>query len=466
MEFLESSPKGPQIRFERGTLTLGLPKSDKVAKELPFLVWDDRIGAYRALAQEYRNLIRWFFKAQLPYQDLAAQYNKLELKMQSPHRPHDYQTEALARWERSKRGVCVLPTGSGKSFLAQMVIQSLGRSTLVLAPTIDLILQWQKNLEQAFGVEVGLLGGGSHEIKDLTVSTYDSARNLAPNLGNRFCLLVFDECHHLPSPGLAEMARSYIAPYRLGLTATPVAEPERIALSAELTGPVVYQQQIDQLSGSHLSPYKVVTLPVELDEEEREAYEHYRSIYLEFKDGFNLLFRGNTSWSRFVMHAYKSPEGREALKAFAIQKDLGLCAKAKFDLLAQLLIKHQGSRILIFTNDNKTAYLVSGLFLLPLITHETKAKERKEILARFRDGRWPVLVNSRVLNEGVDVPEAQVAVILSGTATVREHVQRLGRILRKQEGKEALLYELITIGTTEVYASKKRRDHRAYAPFS
>ena len=285
MEFLESSPKGPQIRFERGTLTLGLPKSDKVAKELPFLVWDDRIGAYRALAQEYRNLIRWFFKAQLPYQDLAAQYNKLELKMQSPHRPHDYQTEALARWERSKRGVCVLPTGSGKSFLAQMVIQSLGRSTLVLAPTIDLILQWQKNLEQAFGV------------RDLTVSTYDSARNLAPNLGNRFCLLVFDECHHLPSPGLAEMARSYIAPYRLGLTATPVAEPERIALSAELTGPVVYQQQIDQLSGSHLSPYKVVTLPVELDEEERD-----------------LLARGSASLS-----AAASPEELKAKEGEILQ---------------------------------------------------------------------------------------------------------------------------------------------------
>ncbi|MDT8445704.1 MAG: DEAD/DEAH box helicase family protein [bacterium] len=457
---------GPEIRFDRGSLSLNAPKDDVWAAELPYLTWDARAGLYRCHAQDYRELVRWFFKAQQPYQDHAADYNKLALKLQSPHQPHDFQLEAKAKWEQAKRGVCVLPTGSGKSFLAQIIMEQLGRSSLILAPTIDLILQWQKNLSEAFGIEVGLLGGGTFEVKDITVSTYDSARIHAERLGSRFCLLVFDECHHLPAPGMAEMARAFIAPYRLGLTATPVTEPERISLSNELTGPVVYQQQIDQLSGSHLAPYRVETLAVELKDDEREAYEHFRSIYLQFREGFNLLFRGNTNWSQFVMHAYRSPEGREALKAFRTQKDIAVAAQGKFEELARLLIKHKGSRILIFTNDNKTAYRISGLFLLPLITHETKAKERKEVLAKFKTGQWPVLVNSRVLNEGVDVPEAEIAVIVSGTATVREHVQRLGRILRKQEGKQALLYELITIGTTEVYASRKRRDHQAYARFT
>ena len=106
------------------------------------------------------------------------------------------------------------------------------------------------------------------------------------------------------------------------------------------------------------------------------------------------------------------------------------------------------------------------MFLLPLITHETKAKERKLILENFRQGKWPFLVNSRVLNEGVDVPEANVAVIISGTATVREHVQRLGRILRKKDNKTAVLYEIITANTGEVYTSKKRRFHSAYERFS
>lgn len=454
------------IQFDRGSLTVKLAKSDPMVTELPFLVWDPRIKLFRCHGQDYRNLVRYFHRTQQPYQDQASNYNQVQYNLSDQLKPRDYQAQAKEHWLKAKRGVCVLPTGSGKSFLAQLVIQAVGRSTLVLAPTIDLILQWHKGLTEAFGVEVGLLGGGSHEIRDLTVSTYDSARLMAERLGNRFCLVVFDECHHLPAPGMADMARSFIAPYRLGLTATPVLEPERMLLSNEITGPVVYQQQIGQLSGSHLAPYVVETIAVELDEDEREAYDYYRSIYLDFKEGFSLLFRGSHDWSKFVMHAYKSPEGREALIAFRAQKEIAVAARAKFDELALLLIKHQGSRILIFTNDNKTAYRISGLFLLPLITHETKAKERGETLARFRDGRWPILVNSRVLNEGVDVPEAQIAIVVSGTSTVREHVQRLGRILRKQKDKQAILYELITSGTTEVYTSKKRRDNQAYARFT
>jgi len=457
---------GPLICFDRGSLTVELPKDAPLATDNPYLVWDPRVNLYRCHAQRYRDLIRYFHRTSVPYQDQASNYKQIKYNLSDQLKPRDYQVEAKQHWEQAKRGVCVLPTGSGKSFLAQLIIQSVGRSTLVLAPTIDLILQWHKGLSEAFGIEVGLLGGGSHEIRDLTVSTYDSARLMADRLGDKFCLLVFDECHHLPAPGMADMARSFIAPYRLGLTATPIMEPDRVVLSNEITGPVVYQQQITQLSGEHLAPYQVETIAVELNEDEREAYDYYRSIYLEFREGFNLLFRGQQDWSRFVMHAYQSKEGREALSAFRMQKEIAVAASEKFDQLAQLLIKHQGSRILIFTNDNKTAYHISGLFLLPLITHETKSKERADTLAHFREGRWPILVNSRVLNEGVDVPEAQIAIVVSGTSTVREHVQRLGRILRKQKDKQAILYELITIGTSEVYSSKRRREHQAYAKFT
>ncbi|NQZ67176.1 MAG: ATP-dependent helicase, partial [Lentisphaeria bacterium] len=80
----------------------------------------------------------------------------------------------------------------------------------------------------------------------------------------------------------------------------------------------------------------------------------------------------------------------------------------------------------------------------------------------FRDGSLPCIVTSRVLNEGIDVPEASVGIIVSGTGSVREHVQRLGRILRPQSGKQAQLYELISAGTGEYYTSERRRQHNAY----
>ena len=93
---------------------------------------------------------------------------------------------------------------------------------------------------------------------------------------------------------------------------------------------------------------------------------------------------------------------------------------------------------------------------------QTKVKERSHILDAFAAGTYRAVVTSKVLNEGVDVPDANVAIVVSGSGSVREHVQRLGRVLRKKEGKRATLYELITARTGEAYTSERRRDHVAY----
>ena len=116
----------------------------------------------------------------------------------------------------------------------------------------------------------------------------------------------------------------------------------------------------------------------------------------------------------------------------------------------------------MFTHDNATAYRISKSFLIPCITHQTDIKERRAILNSFAEGVLPTIVTSRVLNEGVDIPSAEVAIILSGTGTVREHVQRLGRILRPSVGKQAILYEVVAEDTAEEYTSSRRRRHDAY----
>lgn len=467
----QSPASGPsdnaiELYYEKGTLSIFPNYFSDLPAIFSWLQWDQRSVSYRCHADKYRELIHYFFKNNIRYSDFAPNYNKLSLSLKTDFTPFDYQAEALNSWKPTKRGICVLPTGAGKSFLAALAMEHVQRSTLILAPTIDLILQWQKNLSEWFQSEVGLLGGGSHEIRDITVSTYDSARIHAERIGNRFCFIIFDECHHLPSPAHSEMTQAYIAPYRLGLTATPTGETERQTLLNRVLGPVLFSRQINQLSGNYLAPYRVETIEVELTEQERQAYDYHRFIYQDFRDKVPTNFGRQFSWERFVMHAYRSAEGRKAIRSFNIQKQISLSASRKMEELARLLVRHRDSRILIFTNDNKTAYFISSLFLLPLITHETKARERKTILANFKSGKWPFLVNSRVLNEGVDVPEANVAIVISGTATVREHVQRLGRILRKQDGKTAILYEIITANTAEVFTSKKRRTHRAYEKFS
>jgi superfamily II DNA or RNA helicase len=162
------------------------------------------------------------------------------------------------------------------------------------------------------------------------------------------------------------------------------------------------------------------------------------------------------------MLSSQSDTGRRAFAAYRRQRALALCAPGKIAVLARLLHQHRGDRTIVFTEDNATVYAISRRFLLPAITHQTKLKERSRILAAFNAGELLAVVTSKVLNEGVNVPEANVAIVLSGSGSVREHVQRLGRILRKGENKRATLYELVAAGTGEERTSEKRREHVAY----
>ena len=125
--------------------------------------------------------------------------------------------------------------------------------------------------------------------------------------------------------------------------------------------------------------------------------------------------------------------------------------------------RHREDRAILFTEDNETVYRVSERFFIPAITHQTPGDERKQILTRFAEGRYRRLITAKVLNEGVDVPEANVGIILSGSGSVREHVQRLGRILRHRPDKRAVLYEILADVAAESSMSERRRQHRAYA---
>ena len=145
-----------------------------------------------------------------------------------------------------------------------------------------------------------------------------------------------------------------------------------------------------------------------------------------------------------------------------LQKKLSQASGVKIDCLWGLIKQHQGDRMLVFTQDNEMAYHIGRSFMLPVLTHHTKLPEREAFLKAFRTGEYPILVTSKVLNEGVDVPDANIGVIVSGSGSIREHVQRLGRILRSRPGKQAVLYELVSGDTGEYFINQRRRKHRAY----
>ncbi len=449
------------IGFDSGTITVSA--CEQLGPVPDYLLWDNRTGAFRMRACDYAKLVMTHVRRNLAYTDLAREYETLGTGLAVKRSPRDYQQEAVDAWAANRfQGMVVLPTGSGKTQVALMAIDRTRRSTLVVVPTLDLVRQWHQQLEHAFRVPVGRIGGGLHERLPITVTTYDSAYIHMENMGNKFGLVIFDECHHLPSQGYRLAAESCLAPFRLGLTATPERADQGDIHYAELIGPTVYRKEISELAGEFLSDYETHQVHVDLEPKERLSYEENRAVYRGFIREQGIRMSSPGGWQDFIMRAARSEGGRLAMKAYQEQKRLAYAAPSKLRYLEHLLAIHRNQQTLVFTQDNSTAYTISRRFLVPVITHQTKLKERTEILGGFSGGKYSVVATSKVLNEGVDVPNAAVAIILSGSGSIREHVQRLGRILRPGEGKKAVLYELISADTVEQYTSQRRREHNAY----
>lgn len=451
-----------QLRYEGGTVVVS-GATDAFLADLPHVRPDPRTGVHRAEGRHYRALVEFLRQEKIPHVDQARAWQPTPWTLRASRDPFPHQRDGLDTWWKAGgRGVVVLPTGTGKTFLAVLAIQKLGRPALVVTPTIDLLHQWYGELHLHFGVPVGLMGGGDHDIQPLTVTTYDSAHIHLERWSDRFTLLVLDECHHLPGPTYQLIAAGALAPYRLGLTATPERNDGGEVVYPGLIGPVVYRREIHELAGDYLADYHVERIYVELSADEQERYRKAREEYRAFLDLRGISMGGTHGWQRFIQETSRSREGRLAFQAYREQRRLALAAPAKLEVLADLLLQHRTDRSLVFTHDNATVYEISRRFLVPAITHQTKAKERRAILDGFASGEYPVVVTSRVLNEGVDVPSANVGVILSGSGTVREHVQRLGRLLRKHGDKRATLYEVVSRGTGEEFTSERRRQHDAY----
>ncbi len=227
----------------------------------------------------YRAIVQHLLDHQIAYADEARAYDKVNWTIRVDKEAFPHQAEGLkAWWDAGRRGVVVLPTGTGKTHLANLIIAKAQRPTLVVTPTIDLMNQWFDELTLSFATEVGLLGGGYYDVQPLTVTTYDSAYMNMDRLGNRFGLIVFDECHHLPGPTYGQSALCAIAPFRLGLTATPERADNAHTQLDQLIGPIVYRREITQLRGRFLADYRVETLYVNLTDEQRLRYERPRGL--------------------------------------------------------------------------------------------------------------------------------------------------------------------------------------------
>jgi superfamily II DNA or RNA helicase len=220
----------------------------------------------------------------------------------------------------------------------------------------------------------------------------------------------------------------------------------------------VYERRIDDLVGERLAEYRTERLRVDLTPDERARYDADYAMYAGYFRSNKLPGQYGAKWLAELQRrsAYERDARRALLARLRILRLLA-GASGKFRVLNRLLSEHFHQQTLVFTETNAVVYEVARRHLIPAITHETKSAERKRILEAFRAGQYRAIVTSRVLNEGIDVPSAKVAVVLGGTAGAREYVQRLGRVLRKAGNQEAVLYEVIVRDTVDEGRARRRR---------
>ncbi|MBI4012033.1 MAG: DEAD/DEAH box helicase [Candidatus Rokubacteria bacterium] len=444
------------LRFDRGTILLTDPPAGLDLAGAPGTLWDPRVQAHRAPASAYATLTRWLRDRGIQFVDLARVgrgstegWGELGLR--------DYQAAALCAWELAgRRGLIVLPTGSGKTRIALAAMASTRLPALCLVPTRVLLEQWRREIAAVYPHPVGCHGDGHREVTPVTVATYESAYRHMDHLGARFDLLIVDEVHHFGCGFRDEALEMTLAANRLGLTATPPRDATHATRLAEFIGPTVYELAIGDLTGRFLASFDAIVLHLDLTEAERARYGRVSQLFTAAFTAFHRTLPQAT-WSDFVRGASRTAEGRRALTAWREARQILALTNAKRRALQVLLARHRDARVLVFTADNASAYAIAREHLVMPLTCDIGRPERDDVLSAFRHGRLRTLVSSRVLNEGLDVPDADVAVIVGGALGEREHVQRVGRLLRPSPGKRALVYELVTRHTIEVGQAWRRR---------
>jgi len=456
---MENSPENPGLRFAGGTLLLNVRPPASNAR---LWKWDKREAAHRTFALHYPEVAAALREQSPAYSVEIARWHPVYWQNPSLSQLRPDQEAAVEAWMQTRKGVIVMPTGTGKTEVALHIIHRLAVTTLVVAPVRDLMYQWQQRIQDRLGYDAGIIGDNTFNKRPVSVTTYDSACIHMKDFGDEFQLIIFDECHHLPGRIRSDAARMSMAPYRMGLTATPERSDGREDALDQLIGPIVYRLPLNEASGGILADYDVFTYPVHLSPEERATYDTCSAtIHRYFAD----RHKTDPDFSVEDLHAAytKDPEARRVIRALRAKLSIEDRAREKLRVLEDIFRLHHGTPMLIFTQTNIMAREVSVRFLIPCLLNHARKKERRDILTGFRDGVYPAIVANRVLDEGVDIKEAKVAVILGGLASVRQAIQRLGRIIRKKGEQKAALYEVVCEDTKEITRSRTRRKTDAYA---
>lgn len=352
----------------------------------------------------------------------------------------DYQTKAVEKFWEGGSGVVVLPCGAGKTIVGAAAMATAKTNTLILVTNTVSARQWKAELLKRTTLteeEIGEYSGSLKEVKPVTIATYQilttkrkaEYAHLALLNANDWGLIVYDEVHLLPAP-IFKMTADLQARRRLGLTATLVREDGKEGDVFSLIGPKRFDAPWKEIEAQgYIAPAACFEVRIDLPEEERMEY------------------------------AISSQEDRYRIAA---------TSKTRIPVIQKLLKKHAGEPTLIIGQYLDQIHEVSAAIKVPEITGETPVDERERLFEKFRTGEISTLVVSKVANFSVDLPEASVAIQISGSYGSRqEEAQRLGRLLRpKADGRTASFYTLISRDTVDQDFAQNRQRFLAEQGYS
>ncbi len=345
-------PLSGELTYDRGTLVVHAPQT---RCPLPHFIWDVRTESWRAPAWRYPTVTRALSETHDRLNDRVLEVVDLQLVTKELHTLREDQREALARWRGADgRGLIVMPTGTGKTEVALTAMADCRTAALIVSPIRDLMYQWHRRIQKAFGNDAGILGDGRHEVRPITVTTYDSAFIYMDQIGNRFGLVVFDEVHHLAGQNLRQAAELCAAPHRMGLTATLERSDGLHKVLIDLVGPVVYRQEVSEARGRTLAEYETIRIPVHLTPREQRHYNAAAATVRYF-----VMERRKTNpsytWQDVCSEAARDPAARRALRAFRFKATIEDRAEEKLRVLEDLFRLHAQEPVLVFAGSNTMA---------------------------------------------------------------------------------------------------------------